>query len=50
MSADYIPKLYQLIRNGRTYQGLQAAPFYASGYDEICLICKDKTTSDILWV
>lgn len=44
MSADYIPKLHQLQRpnpDGYTtiYLGLQAAPFYAEGYDNICVIC-----------
>ena len=45
MSADYIPKLNNLIRanaNGRPtiYKGLQAAPFFAEGYDQICLVCR----------
>lgn len=47
MSADYIPKLNNLIRanaNGRPtiYKGLQAAPFYAEGYDDICLVCRSN--------
>lgn len=45
MSADYIPKLNNLIRanaSGRPtiYKGLQAAPFFAEGYDEVCLVCR----------
>ena len=40
MSADYIPKLHQIQRKNpdgyaTIYQALQAAPFYAEGYDEI---------------
>ena len=45
MSADYIPKLNNLIRANATgrptiYKGLQAAPFFAEGYDEVCLVCR----------
>lgn len=44
MSADYIPKLHQIQRTNpkgysTMYQALQAAPFYAEGYDEICVMC-----------
>lgn len=54
MAADYIPKLGKLYRkdpsgNLIAYQGLKAAPFYATGYDEICITC---TTSDgeVVWI
>lgn len=44
MCADYIPKLNYLVRKSsagtsQRYQGLQAAPFFAEGYDQICITC-----------
>lgn len=54
MAADYIPKLKPLFRYNSNkslvkYQGLCAAPFYATGYNEICITCTTKS-GEVAWV
>ena len=54
MAADYIPKLKPLFRYNADkslvrYQGLCAAPFYATGYNEICVTCTTNS-GEIVWI
>lgn len=49
MAMDYMPKLNRINREDRWYEALVAAPFYASGYDRICVQCKNAA-DEILWM
>ena len=50
MAVDYMPKLNRINREDRWYEALVAASFYASGYDRICIQCKDESSGDVLWM
>ena len=54
MAADYVPKFKPLFRYNADkslvrYQGLCAAPFYATGYNEICITCTTNS-GEIVWI
>lgn len=49
MATDYMPSLNRINREDRWYDALVAPSFYASGYDRICVQCKDASDR-VLWI
>ena len=49
MAMDYMPTMNRINREDRWYEALVAPSFYASGYDRICIQCKNSK-DEVLWV